>query len=392
MIADEHARVEAFNGSRLIRVLVVWLVMVGQSEVRGEGIAQYRPGEIVIKFKASLTQCAHCLLETGQAFASALTDGSPDVDLVNDALGVSRGVEVFFARHGMDTTTAEEEFLDEVDRIRARYPARTRRIPEGDWAPPTGMVNVYKLFLPAEADPMEACQLYLRTGHVEWCQPNYIVQATQAFVPNDPFYHSRGSFGQGYADLWGLWQMRMDRAWATTRGEGVVVAVVDTGLDFFHPDMAGNIWINPGEITGNGVDDDRNGKIDDTVGWDFVDNDNVPWDFHGHGTHVAGTIAAVGNNELGIIGVAPGAKIMAVRGLDEGGSGDDTELARALLYAAEMGAEVINNSWGHSFPVLSVPVLEDAVRTVAGMGVVVVFAAGNAGKDVFFFSPVNMST
>ncbi len=121
--------------------------------------------------------------------------------------------------------------------------------------------------------------------------------------------------------------------------------MVDTGVDYTHPDLDGNIWTNSREIAGNGVDDDGNGYVDDVHGWDFVGNDNAPLDADGHGTHVSGTIAAE-NNGVGITGVAYNAKIMPVRVLDENGSGTNAAIAAGIRYAADNGARVINLSLG----------------------------------------------
>ena len=155
-----------------------------------------------------------------------------------------------------------------------------------------------------------------------------------------------------------------------------MVAVVDTGLDYTHPDIVANVWTNP---------------TDGSHGYNFVADTTDPMDDHGHGTHVAGTIAAVGNNGLGIIGVAPQAKIMPVKALDASASGTFDQLARGIVYAAQNGADVINNSWGCKNPCPSNPVAEDAVRTAYGLGAVVVFAAGNSSDDVRYYSPQNMT-
>jgi len=183
-------------------------------------------------------------------------------------------------------------------------------------------------------------------------------------APNDTYYSSSGAWGQSFRDLWGLQSIGAETAWDTTQGDGVLVAVVDSGLDYNHEDIAGNVWSNDGEVgldgngndkRSNGIDDDGNGLIDDWHGWDFVTidgnpGDNDPMDNHGHGTHVSGTIAAMGNNGLGVIGVAPHAKIMAVKGLDANGSGSIEDLSNAIIYAADKGASVINLSWGGSGP------------------------------------------
>lgn len=228
----------------------------------------------------------------------------------------------------------------------------------------------------------------MQDPHVEYAQPDYEMRAT--LIPNDPYYQSSNSWGQGYDDLWGLKRINAAQAWDITQGQGVVVAVVDTGLDMTHPDIAANVWTHPDEIAGNGVDDDGNGYIDDVHGWDFANGDNDPTDRHGHGTHVAGTIAAVGNNGIGVIGVAPQAKIMPLKGLSDAGSGLTSDLAQGILYAAQQGADVINNSWGCQYGCVSNPVAEDAVRTAVSLGAVAVFAAGNETKDVAGYSPQNM--
>jgi subtilisin family serine protease len=228
---------------------------------------------------------------------------------------------------------------------------------------------------------------------VEYAEPNVIMHAQVA--PNDPYYATSGAWGQPFRDLWGLQAIGAEAAWDTTQGAGVLVAVVDTGLDYNHEDIAANVWQNAGE-TGtdalgrdkrtNGVDDDGDGYVDDWRGWDFVTldgtpADNDPMDNHGHGTHVSGTIAAVGNNGLGVVGVAPGAKVLAVKGLDASGSGSTEDLANAIIYAADRGAAVINNSWGGSGD--TPQTLADAVAYAhTTKGAVVVAAAGNSNADV----------
>src|SRR5262249_23738821 len=152
------------------------------------------------------------------------------------------------------------------------------------------------------------------------------------------------------------------------RGAGVVIAVVDTGVDFTHPDLAANAWVNPGEIPGNGIDDDGNGYVDDVHGWDFANDDADPDDDYGHGTHVAGTAAAVGNNGVGIVGIAWESRVMAVKGISASGSGFVSDLAAGIVYAAENGARVINASWGGSHS----QVIDDAIAFAHAAGVVFV--------------------
>ena len=121
---------------------------------------------------------------------------------------------------------------------------------------------------------------------------------------------------------WNLAAIDAAEAWQTTTGSrSVVVAIVDSGIDFNHPDLAANIWTNPREIAGNGRDDDGNGYVDDIHGWDFVDNDNLPQDGFWHGTHVAGIIGAVGNNGIGVSGVSQQVSILPLRFQNDAGSG-----------------------------------------------------------------------
>ncbi|MBD2603794.1 S8 family serine peptidase [Scytonema hofmannii FACHB-248] len=180
---------------------------------------------------------------------------------------------------------------------------------------------------------------------------------------------------------WGLDAISAPEVWTQGySGKNVVVAVIDTGVDYTHADLNDNIWINSGEIFGNGIDDDRNGYVDDIIGWDFVSNDYAPMDYEGHGTHVAGIIAAE-NNGYGTIGVAYNAKIMPIRVLDENGSGSYNNIARGIVYAADNGADVINLSLGGGYS----SALEQAIKYATQKGAVVVMAAGNEGA----YKPTN---
>ena len=167
-------------------------------------------------------------------------------------------------------------------------------------------------------------------------------------------------------------------AWANgITGQGVVVAVVDSGVDYTHSDLDQSIWRNTDEIANNGIDDDGNGYIDDVRGWDFVGGDRNPMDVDGHGTHVAGTVAAE-RNGTGITGVAYGAQIMPVRVLGADGSGSIRDVAQGIRYAADNGADVINLSLGSEF---YTPVLENAMRYATQQGAILVSASGNSGLD-----------
>jgi subtilisin family serine protease len=215
-------------------------------------------------------------------------------------------------------------------------------------------------------------------------------QAPAAF-PNDRYFHGRDAVRAGLDDQWGLKRLGFAAAPADGRGSlwprtasPVLVAVVDSGVDASHPDLAGALWANPKEIPGNSQDDDGNGFIDDVFGWNFIDGSNNTWDNNGHGTFVAGVIAARTHDVVGIAGVNPWARILPVKVTDFHGKGDHLYLAQGIYYAAEMGARVINVSVGGKRPTLAE---QYAIDFAARKGALVVVAAGNDGADIAGFSP-----
>jgi subtilisin family serine protease len=208
-----------------------------------------------------------------------------------------------------------------------------------------------------------------------------------AALPNDPsFAFEWGLLNTGqYAGLPGN-DIGATRAWDVTTGSrNVVVAVIDSGIDLAHPDLAANLWVNPGEVAGDGIDNDGNGFVDDVHGWDFVDNDGVPQDGFGHGTHVAGIIGAVGNNGTGVTGVNWQVSIMALRIQDDRGAGTTSRVLAALRYATMMrrdyGVMIVasNNSW--EAPAGYSVVVEQAIREHGEAGITFVAAAGNNGTN-----------
>jgi subtilisin family serine protease len=185
-------------------------------------------------------------------------------------------------------------------------------------------------------------------------------------VPDDP----------RYGDLWGMAKIRAPQAWDLSTGDpDLVVAIIDTGIDYTHPDLAANIWTNPGEIPANSIDDDGNGYVDDVHGYDFYNNDGDPMDDHFHGTHVAGTTGAVGNNGVGVAGVNWHVRLMALKFLASSGSGPVSGAIGALEYAARMGARISNNSWGSG---AYSQALYDAIKNAQVADHLFVAAAGNS--------------
>jgi thermitase len=168
-------------------------------------------------------------------------------------------------------------------------------------------------------------------------------------------------------------------AWTQSKGDGVVVAILDSGVQYDHPDLAGNLWTNSGEVAGNGVDDDRNGFVDDVHGANIVSPGQSANDDEGHGTHVAGIVAASAGNNAGGTGIAPGAKIMSVKVLDANRSGNSSLLARGIRYAVDQGARILNVSLNGDGSSLD---LEDALRYADDHGATVVASAGNNSRDI----------
>jgi subtilisin family serine protease len=212
---------------------------------------------------------------------------------------------------------------------------------------------------------IEAVESLKKNPAVAYAEPDYMVQATDK-IPNDP----------SYSRLYGLTKISAPAAWDTFTGsKNAVVGVIDSGVQYTHPDLASNAWVNPGEIPNNGIDDDGNGYIDDVYGWNFVDNNNKPLDDNGHGTHVAGTIGAVGNNGIGVVGVAWNTQIAALKFLDANGDGYTSDAILAINYAKKMGFAITNNSWGGGGYSQS---LKDAIDSYNGLFIA---AAGNNGTN-----------
>ncbi len=240
------------------------------------------------------------------------------------------------------------------------------------------IINAAHVTVPQGADE-EAFVAALRADPtVLYVEPNLKRQIFKA--PNDTDYtklwglHNNGQTG-GTAGC----DIKAEDAWEYLVGsKEIVVAVIDTGVDYNHPDLAANMWQNPGEIAGNGVDDDGNGYVDDVYGYDFADGDSDPMDDHSHGTHCSGTIGAVGNNGQGVAGVNWSVRIMACKAATSAGTLPSSAIIAAIDYAVQMGARVSNNSYGgYGFSQAEY----DAVKAAGEAGMVFVASAGNDAND-----------
>ncbi|MCJ7766957.1 S8 family serine peptidase [Candidatus Bathyarchaeota archaeon] len=264
---------------------------------------------------------------------------------------------------------------DKANAVALKHAAKVARFYE--------KLGIHLLKLPPGLSAEEAMKRFASDSAVQYVSLDYAVQAD--VLPNDP----------RLGDLWGLHNTGQSggtvdadvdapEAWDITTGSSsVVVGVVDTGVDYDHEDLAANMWRNPGEIPGNGVDDDGNGYADDVYGMDAYNGDSDPMDDHNHGTHVAGTIGAVGGNGIGVVGVNWQVKIMALKFLGASGSGSTSGAIECINYAVTMKSRGINirvlsNSWGGGGYSTA---LRDAIQTASNAGILFVAAAGNSASS-----------
>jgi subtilisin family serine protease len=224
------------------------------------------------------------------------------------------------------------------------------------------------LVTPRDTFPAQNLASLMRQSEIDWVESNDVLQASGVITPSDEFYLPQ--------QLPYLSLMRLPEAWTYTTGDALIIAIVDTGVDLNHPDLANKLWTNPDESIGNGVDDDLNGYVDDGGGWNFVSNSNLVQDNNGHGSHVAGSAAAHTNNGLGIAGVSWNSIIMPVKALNSLGQGTYADIAAAIIYAADEGASVINLSLGGPVPPQTVRL---AVSYAQSKGCLVIASTGNSG-------------
>ena len=279
---------------------------------------QYRPNEVIVKFtETSRAQ----MMQSPQGLTRS---GVRAVDEVLRSLGVKR-VEAL-----MPLTGAE------------RFQRKTRSFNGTEVATPS-LANAYVMEIDSKHSVREAVKALEAVGDVEYAEPNYLVHALAApeeqLNINDPLYNVQ--FGIAAINLYGLWTKPI------INDTPPVIAILDTGVDIYHPDLKGNIWTNKGETAGvEGYDDDNNGYTDDLHGYDFVNQTGMLADYNGHGTHCAGIAAAKGFNGIGIIGANPNAKIMSLAVMQSNGTGDVATIIKAVDYAAANGAQVISMSLG----------------------------------------------
>lgn len=234
-----------------------------------------------------------------------------------------------------------------------------------------GIGNLQVINLAAGKKVGDSIKAYKESPLVEYAEPDYILAAEVA--PNDPKYVANQLWGLN--DPVNLKDIDAPEGWdIRNNASSVIVAVIDSGIRVTHEDLAANIWVNSKEIPGNSIDDDLNGVVDDVNGFNAISPSSAPLDNYGHGTHVAGTIGAIGNNNLGVVGVAWQVKIMPCKFLDSTGTGTTADAISCIDYARKMGADIVNASWGGGSYSTA---LKDAIASLQKMGIIFIAAAGN---------------
>jgi len=349
----------------IVLLSVVTASATGQSPVQG----RTAPTEIIIKLRAQMA---------GQE--TQRNDGAGQ-------LVFPQSLETLHKRYGVDrirpmlTGSGRQEIAGNAAHARAQSPAtrreklslaqrrRGRTIGEQH-----DLGRIYRVTVDARTDGQvqELLEAYRRQPEVEYAELNHVIAICTE--PDDPQYLRQ----------WGMQKIGAPEAWDTCRGSAeVVVAVIDTGVDYNHRDIRANMWVNEAELHGQpGVDDDGNGYVDDIYGYNFAYNNADPMDDQGHGTNCAGTVAAIGNNGMDIAGVCWNARIMPLKILGADGEGTEADAAPAIYYAADNGADVISSSWGSAD---ESQVIKDALAYARRRGVIVVAAAGNESTSKPFY-------
>jgi len=345
---------------------------------------EYVPNEIIVKFRRKAADVIEMRQAEGDS-ASEL-EISASLDKLNKRYKLKKARPLFknFKENRQRVKALLKKDKALLTKKERRILRRLKRAPKGANVPELDRIYTIEVDLEAGQSLEEVVAAYNSDPDVEYAELNYRVSICQ--TPNDPLYPIQWSLnntGQIYPESGrynsppGTPDCDIDgpEAWDIHTGNPeIVVAVIDTGVDYTHRDIDDNMWVNTGEIGGNDIDDDGNGYVDDIYGWDFRNGDSDPKDDHGHGTHCGGIIAAEGNNGLDTAGVCWDAKIMALKFLNSSGDGDTMDAVEAFYYAVENGADITSNSWGGGGFLQSA---QEAIDYAYSQGVIMVVSAGN---------------
>jgi subtilisin family serine protease len=331
---------------------------------------RYVPNEVIVKYSKAAADKLDAQLQQGKKAAEMRLSNS--LDELGRKYKVKKVKSIFpgFEENQRRLEAIKNKDKAHLTRKEKHLLRRLARAPKGAKAPDLG--RIYKIELEPGKSLPEVLEAYRKNPDVEYAELNHVLSLSK--IPNDPEYPDWGQ--------WNLQNIQAEGAWDIHTGtREVVVAVMDTGVDYLHGDMCNNMWVNEAERYGTaGFDDDGNGYLDDVYGYDFGFGDSDPmdddpWDVTGHGTACAGIIGAEGNNGLNIAGVCWDVRIMAAKfSGPPDGEGYEADGATAAYYATANGADVVSLSWGEDHPL---PTMKQALDYAYSQGVVVVAAAGN---------------
>jgi subtilisin family serine protease len=373
------------NTTLVITFLYTTIIYAQTPPAVQQDLMNFEPGELIVKLKDNV-EAGVTYAENGKAISSFNVG-----ELLNIEDKVASS-EVMFHQKSIEASIVNSQ------RLKAVYAAKAAANPNNGYKPkePLTMKNVFVVKTTDEQENvLQLIQQIKDDPNVEYAEPNYIygidnfevgemitaeeaskMSTTKSFLPievNDPLYSSQSNITTtNIDDVWDQY----------TTGDGSqVIAILDTGGDYTHPDLEANTWINEVELNGvDGYDDDGNGYIDDIRGWDFINLDNAPLDDNMHGTHVAGIAGAVGNNGIGIAGAAWDVKLMHIKVFQSTGQGNATTIADGVEYASSNGATIINMSFG-SYAESST--LKLALENAYATSILV----GAAGNDAILIGP-----
>ena len=336
----------------LILLLLITSLCYSQTKSSSNDLMNFEPGQLIVKFKddyrANITYDSKGV-------------GTTKLDL-NAVLGIKAELKtskVMFFEESVKLSVARKEAQD----IRLKMSSANGATTNNGFKEPeiTTLKNIFKLeFENKDENVFGLIEKIKSNPNVEYVEPNYIYsindyEIASEITYDDPLYEPNNELGLAtpddplYSTQSNIVSTNIDDVWTDyNTGDGTqVIAIIDTGVDYTHPDLEANIWINTAEQNGvEGFDDDGNGFIDDIRGWDFINNDNAPLDDNMHGTHVAGIAGAVGNNGLGISGAAWNVKLMPIKVFQSSGRGNASNIAKAVEYATSNGATIQNMSFG----------------------------------------------